>query len=221
MKGEIIYINMKGKDEYIAEEFNKAAGGYDRSLIVKSYQRRTQVLIIKRMQIKKGMNILDLGCGTGAGTMDIALKLKGTGKVIGLDLSGKMIEQARKKLTNIKYDNVKFKVGSAISLDYNNYFDYVFSTNAFHHFKDKGNIFLKVKKALKVQGVFIVQDICDDYFLMSILDFMGKIGEKAHVGSTTSQKLKDLFLATDFLNIKVNRIKLNWFWGIMIGEGMK
>jgi hypothetical protein len=56
---------------------------------------------------------------------------------------------------------------------------------------------------------------------MSILDFMGKIGEKAHVGSTTSQKLKDLFLATDFLNIKVNRIKLNWFWGIMIGEGMK
>ena len=173
------------------------------------------------MQIKKGMNILDLGCGTGMGTIDIALKLKGTGKVIGLDLSRKMIEQARKKLANIKYDNVKFRVGSAISLDYDNYFDYVLSTNAFHHFKDKGNIFLKVKKALKLHGVFIVQDICDDYFLMNILDFMGKIGEKAHVGSTTLQKLKDLFLITDFSNIKVERIKLNWFWGIMVGEGMK
>lgn len=56
---------------------------------------------------------------------------------------------------------------------------------------------------------------------MNILGFMSKIGEKAHVGSTTSQKLKDLLLTTDFLNIKVNRAKLNWFWGIMIGEGMK
>ena len=72
-----------------------------------------------------------------------------------------------------------------------------------------------------MNGILVVQDIFYDYFLMKILDFMGKIGEKAHVGSTTLQKLKDLFLITDFSNIKVERIKLNWFWGIMLGEGMK
>ena len=39
IKGEIIFRNQKEKDEYIAEEFDKSAKGYDKSLIVKSYQR--------------------------------------------------------------------------------------------------------------------------------------------------------------------------------------
>ena len=51
------------------------------------------------MQIEKRMNILDLGCGTGSGTIDIASELEGTGKVVGLDLSEKMIEQAKQKLS--------------------------------------------------------------------------------------------------------------------------
>lgn len=130
-----------------------------------------------------------------------------------------MIEQARQKLTDHEYNNIEFKVGSADSLGYNNYFDYVLSTNAFHHFSDKKTIFSKIRQSLKLNGVFIIQDICDDYILMKFLDFMGKIGEKAHVSSTTSQQLRELFLSTGFSEIEINKIKLNWFWGIMIGEG--
>jgi len=36
-------MSKKRQDEYIAEEFDGAAKGYDESRIVKSYQRRTQV----------------------------------------------------------------------------------------------------------------------------------------------------------------------------------
>ena len=213
-------MSKKRHNEYISKEFDRAARGYDKSLVVKSYQRQAQILVIKRMLIEKGMKILDLGCGTGAGTIDISFRLEGTGKAIGLDLSEKMIEQARQKLHNHEYGNIEFMVGSLDSLDYNNYFDYVLSTNAFHHFSDKEAIFLKIKKSLKLNGVFIIQDICDDYLLMKILDFMGRIGEKAHVSSTTLQKLKGLFLSTGFSDIKLDKIKLNWFWGIMVGEGI-
>jgi ubiquinone/menaquinone biosynthesis C-methylase UbiE len=143
------------QEKYTAKEFDRAAKGYDESRLVKSFQRRTQILVINRLQIRRGMNILDLGCGTGLGTIDIASKLEGTGKAIGLDLSEKMIEQAKEKLAKFSYGNVEFMVGSGGSLDYENYFDYVLSTNAFHHFSKKEEIFLRVWKSLKHNGIFI------------------------------------------------------------------
>ena len=209
------------QEEHVVKEFDRAAKGYDESRLVKSYQRRTQTLVINKMQIEKGMNILDLGCGTGWGTIDIASRLEGTGKVIGLDLSEKMIEQAKQKLAEFHYDNVEFRVGSGSSLDYENYFDCVLSTNAFHHFDKKEEIFSRVWKSLKRNGCFIIQDICDDFILMRIVDLAGKIGEKAHVGSSTSEELRNLFVSVGFVNIEVEKVKLNWFWRIMVGKGDK
>jgi arsenite methyltransferase len=208
-------------DEYVAREFNRAAKGYDDSRIVRSFQRRTQALILDELQIKKGMYILDLGCGTGWATLEIASRLEGTGRIIGLDLSEKMIEQAKRKLAGLRYDNVEFILHSASSMDYGEYFDYVLSTNAFHHFVDKREIFSRVRRALKCHGSFLVQDICDDFVLMKALDLIGKIGEKAHVGSTTSAELKELLVSTGFADVEVKTVKLNWFWGIMIGKGVK
>ena len=164
----------KLQEEYIVDEFNRAAKSYDRSRLVKSYQRRAQTLVINRMQIEKGMNILDLGCGTGWGVIDIASKLKGTGKVVGFDLSEKMIEQAKQNLAKFPYANVILQVESGNSLDYNDHFDYVLSTNALHNFDKKEEIFSRVWRSLKHNGVFIIQDICDDYLLMKIVDHAGK-----------------------------------------------
>ena len=63
-----------------------------------------------------------------------------------------------------------------------------------------------------------MQDICNDYLLMRLLDSAGKIGERAHVGSSTSEELKKLFLSTGFMYIEIEKIKVNWFWRIMIGK---
>jgi hypothetical protein len=57
--------------------------------------------------------------------------------------------------------------------------------------------------------------------LMKIVDYAGKLGEKAHVGSTTSEGLQNLFQTTGFTNVEVDKIKLTWFWGIMIGKGTR
>jgi ubiquinone/menaquinone biosynthesis C-methylase UbiE len=220
-EGETYPMVRERHDEYVAQEFNRAAKGYDDSRLVKSYQRRVQALVVNELQLEKGMNVLDLGCGTGWATLEIASRLEGTGKVIGLDLSEGMIEQAKRKLEGFRYDNVEFVWASASLLDYDGYFDYVLSTNAFHHFADKGEVFFRVWRSLKHNGSFLIQDICDDYILMKALDFIGKVGEKAHVGSTTSHKLRELLIVTGFSDVQVRTTKLNWFWGIMIGKGVK
>ena len=209
------------QEEYVAREFNRAAKGYDESRIVESFQRRAQILVIDKMHLEKGMRILDLGCGTGWGTIYIATRLGGTGEVIGLDLSEKMIEQAKQKLSEFIYNNVEFEVGSGSSLDYENYFDYVLSTNAFHHFDNKEEIFCKVWKSLKEDSIFLIQDICNDFLLMRIIDLAGKIGEIAHVGSSKSEELRKLYLSAGFVNVEIERVELNWLWKIMIGKGRK
>jgi arsenite methyltransferase len=214
-------MKRKSRDESVAEEFDRAARSYDKSRLVKSYQRRTQTLVIGRMHIEKGMNVLDLGCGTGSGAIDVASKLEGTGRVVGLDLSEKMIDQAKQKATATGYANVEFRVGGAASLDCHSLFDYVLSTNAFHHFDQKEEVFSRVWRSLKPGGVFLVQDICDDYLLMRLVDLAGKVGERAHVGSTTSKELGRLFRSTGFVRVEVEKLELNWFWRIMIGIGTR
>jgi ubiquinone/menaquinone biosynthesis C-methylase UbiE len=209
------------QDVLVAKEFDRQAKRYDKSYTVNTYQRKTQIMVIDQIEIKQGMNILDLGCGTGSGTIDIASKLDGTGNVIGIDLSEKMIEQAKNKINTIDYTNIEFILGSGNKLAYDNYFDYVISTNAYHHFKNKNQIFLNVYNSLKRNGVFILQDICNDFIVMKMVDLAGKIGERAHIGSTTSDTLKHIFSSTGFDKINIEKIKLNWFWRIMIGKGIK
>jgi len=214
-------MGRKRHDEYVAQEFNRAAERYDDSQVVRSYQRRTQALIVDDLQIERGMRVLDLGCGTGTATLEIASRLEGTGKVVGLDLSEKMLEQAEQKLAELGYTNVEFVLQSASDLNYYEYFDHVLSTNAFHHFADKQDIFARVYRSLRLGGVFLIQDICDDFVLMKALDFLGKLGERAHIRSTTSKGLKELLISTGFSDVEVKTTKLNWFWRIMIGKGVK
>jgi ubiquinone/menaquinone biosynthesis C-methylase UbiE len=214
-------MGKKQHDEYVAREFDRSARRYDDSHVVKSYQSRAQALVVDELRLEKGMCILDLGCGTGTATLEIASRLEGTGQVVGLDLSEKMIARAERKLSTLGYTNVTFVLQSASALDYDGEFDYVLSTNAFHHFADKQEVFTGVHRSLKPGGIFVIQDICDDFVLMRLLDCMGKIGERAHVGSTTSQGLRGLLISAGFSDVEVRVTKLNWFWGIMIGKGVR
>jgi len=210
-----------GKDHRVAEEFDRQASRYDRSLTVKRYQSRTQALVLDRLSIRPGMRVLDLGCGTGTAALEIASRLNGTGKVVGVDVSLKMLQEAQQKLSQRGLTNVEFVPGSAHELEYEATFDVVFSTNAYHHFADKTDIFRRVWRSLKSGGCFWVQDFCSDFLLMRGLDLLGKLGERAHVGTTTSHHLKALYRSAGFAGVEVTPIKLNWFWGIMIGKGVR
>ena len=59
--------------------------------------------------LKKGMTILDVGCGTGSISKDVANIVGDTGKVIGIDITGKFIESGRKtykEVHNLELRNI-------------------------------------------------------------------------------------------------------------------
>lgn len=96
-------------------------------------------------------NVLDLGCGYGWHC--IYAKQQGAKKVIGVDLSKKMIDRAieNSKELAIKYiqtaiEDINFKSEE---------FDIVISSLAFHYLKDLKPVFNKINKTLKKGGSLI------------------------------------------------------------------
>jgi SAM-dependent methyltransferase len=92
----------------------------------KSYEKESFVsgtigevdFIEKELNFNKDKDILDIGCGTGRHSIELA---KRGYSVVGVDLSSSMIKKAKSKLKD-KLD-VKFKIKDALDLNYQNKFD--------------------------------------------------------------------------------------------------
>ncbi|MBN1315497.1 MAG: methyltransferase domain-containing protein [Anaerolineales bacterium] len=89
--------------------------------------------------------ILDIGCGTG----NYAGLFKRAGvQIYGVDPSGGMLEQARKK-----YPNVDFRQGTAGDLPFKDaFFDMVYLTDVIHHVPDIGRMFGEIHRVLAPGG---------------------------------------------------------------------
>src|SRR4029077_111881 len=93
--------------------------------------------------------ILDLGCGTGALTAEIA---SSGAEVFGVDRSTDMIAEARKK-----FPALRFEVMDARELDFTGRFDAVFSNAVLHWIREPERVIAGVKKALKPGGRFVAE----------------------------------------------------------------
>ena len=63
--------------------------------------------VIERSGLRKGMTVLDLGCGSGAYTTPAARALGPRGKVYSLDIQEKMLLQLKRKLLRPKNANIR------------------------------------------------------------------------------------------------------------------
>src|SRR6266478_7386422 len=105
--------------------------------------------VVDLLAAKSGERILDLGCGTGALTAEIAAC---GAHVIGADRSAEMIEQARKK-----FPAIQFEVCDARVLPFSNEFDAVFSNAALHWIPEAERVIQGVARALKPGGRFVAE----------------------------------------------------------------
>lgn len=97
--------------------------------------------------------ILDVPVGTAVFTQTKWKSLSET-HITCLDYSEDMIEQAKKRLENVK--NVSFIQGDVGNLPMeDNTFDIVLSMNGFHAFSDKKKAFMETWRVLKPGGRFI------------------------------------------------------------------
>jgi trans-aconitate methyltransferase len=105
--------------------------------------------VIELLAPQAGERILDLGCGTGHLTNQIA---QGGAAVIGIDKSTTMIEEARRL-----YPEIIFEVADAVSFRFDQPFDAVFSNAAVHWMKDQPAVARCIWESLKPGGRFVAE----------------------------------------------------------------
>jgi trans-aconitate methyltransferase len=98
---------------------------------------------------REGERILDVGCGTGHLTAGIAAA---GARVLGIDQSPAMIEQAR-----ANYPAIEFAVQDARALPYRAEFDAVFSNAVLHWVQPAGDAAAGIARALKPGGRLVVE----------------------------------------------------------------
>jgi len=105
--------------------------------------------LIDKLDPKPGERVLDLGCGTGHLTSQIAER---GADAIGIDSSASMIAQARQN-----YPKLKFQLADARNFDFDAPFDAVFSNAVLHWVPDADSVIRSVSQALKPGGRFVLE----------------------------------------------------------------
>ena len=105
--------------------------------------------LLELLEPRAGERILDVGCGTGQLTAEIA---RSGASVVGLDNSPEMLSEARKN-----FPACTFEQADATSFRLTEPFDAVFSNAALHWVKDQGAVAASVARALKPGGRFVAE----------------------------------------------------------------
>ena len=109
----------------------------------------------KNIDLSKYHSILDVGCGDGKITADLATTVPSS-KVLGVDSSPEMIAYAVQKYPTGQYPNLAFSCVDARQLEFKEEFDLIFS-NAVLHWVDNHQAFLKgANQALQDGGRLII-----------------------------------------------------------------
>jgi len=154
--------------EFDAEKYEKASG----------HQRQWGEKLISELNLKGGERILDLGCGDGSLTAQLA-EIVPDGQVIGIDASQSMIDSARK---NHKAKNMKFILMDIEKIDFEDEFDVIFSNATLHWIKEHKRLLANVHKSLKAGGIVRFNFAGDGNCSALLKVVKGVMAEKRYVG---------------------------------------
>lgn len=111
-------------------------------------------------KINAGDTVVDLGSGAGNDCFVTRTIAGPSGKVIGVDMTEKMIEKARKNAATLGYDNVEFVFGDIETIPLpESTADVVVSNCVMNLVPDKEKAFAETYRILKPGGHFSISDI--------------------------------------------------------------
>ncbi len=106
--------------------------------------------VLALLDLKGDERVLDIGCGNGKNTSEIAARVS-RGSVVGVDFSANMVAFARSQYSE-SHSNLKFQAADARRLPFGPEFDLVVSFNALHWVPEQGLALQSIHAALKPEG---------------------------------------------------------------------
>jgi SAM-dependent methyltransferase len=135
-------------------------------------QRQDQVVLppnpafLQRVGLQPGMRGLDLGCGAGITSCEIA-RFVYPGEVVGIDLSQSMIEQAQQLQEAQGVSNLTVQLGRAEDPSFPEAaFDFIYARLLLQHLAEPQQVLANVYRMLKPGGIFCAIDVDHSWFAL-------------------------------------------------------
>jgi len=109
-------------------------------------------------QLRKGIDVLDVGCGSGR-ALNLMAKNFPNSRFVGYDLSSQAIHAARHESRNENLLNVCYEDKDLTDFDVPGRFDFITAFDAIHDQARPEKVLFGILKSLKPGGVFLMQDI--------------------------------------------------------------
>lgn len=106
--------------------------------------------------LKEGMSVLDVGCGTGSISKDIANIVGNSGKVIGIDTTEKFIESGKETYKDTK--NLSLVHADLFDFETDEKFDLITAARMLQWLSNPKEALLKMKSLLKPKGKISILD---------------------------------------------------------------
>ena len=132
----------------IREYFNAKADTWDETIAEKDTAKLERMA--KRLNLKPGSTVLDVGTGTGVFLPFLLDKLGRDGRIIALDVAEKMLTKAQAKGLN---GNINYLCADVMDIPFDDgIFDTIVCYSSFPHFQDKPRAFAEMHRVIKNGG---------------------------------------------------------------------
>lgn len=172
------------------------------------YDKRFQIL--DAMGLKPGMDVADIGAGSGLISRLIAQRVAPGGTVYAVDISKNMIDHITKTAAEEKIGNLKAVLGDPKSPKLApNSVDAICIIDSYHHFEYPAEMLAEINKALRPDGVLMLIDfkridgVSRDYILKMVRAGEGTFTDEfQNAGFELVERRDDMFPENYLLKFK-------------------
>ena len=188
--------------------------GEKRNRIMAEVLSPSTAALLQKIHLQNGMCGLDLGCGTGEVTFQLAERVGQKGEVTGMDQNVDNIRKAQAKLLKDEWANVCFIMKNIVEWRESERYDFVYSRLLLNQLRQPSAVLQNVYRSMKSGGVMVVEDLdCSNYYchpasyafdryLELFTAAKKRQGTDAHIG----HKLLPLLEAAGFEKIQVQMV---------------
>lgn len=189
---------MKTFEDKSRESYNQKADDYDKTFDGK-YTLKFKELLLEKVILENNNSILDVACGNA--TFLEMLSNKYDIKGYGIDISEKMIENAKKRCPDMTFeisncDHTSFK---------NQIFDVVTVCAAYHHFPDTSAFAKEINRILKPKGLLYIAEVYYPFIIRTIFNPFIPLSKAGDVKFYSPQEIQRNFEEYGFKKVNFDR----------------
>jgi demethylmenaquinone methyltransferase/2-methoxy-6-polyprenyl-1,4-benzoquinol methylase len=148
--------------EGVRRVYDRVAGRYDGALALfgllgyraGDYRRRA----VRALNVQPGQTVVDLGCGTGKNLPLLAEAVGAEGRVVGVDFSASMLEEARERTERLGLTTVELVEADAARFDFPDGLDRVLATFSLSMMPEPERVIARAAQVLGSDGRLAVLD---------------------------------------------------------------